>query len=54
VVRDLGFINVMTRISHILIHIKPKCEEIDGITVLESTKGGGVANGQLEEIVVIV
>jgi hypothetical protein len=28
--------------------------DIDGITVLESTIGGGVANGQLEEIAVIV
>jgi hypothetical protein len=26
----------------------------DGITMLESTIGGGVANGQLKEIVVIV
>jgi hypothetical protein len=43
-----------TDLPHTNTHMAEVRGDIDGITVLESTIGGGVANGQLEEIVVIV
>lgn len=43
-----------TDLPHTDTHMAEVRGDRDGMTVLESTIGGGVANGQLEEIVAIV